>query len=73
MLRATVNYLVIPIFTSGVKDGVKNANLKKKMLIFNTIFDPTGKNGGDQIIYSHFKNVCMGKISLQKNIYHLGC
>ena len=39
------------------------------MLIFNTIFDPTGRNWGDQIIYWHFKNVCMGKISLQNIMY----
>ena len=25
----------------------------KKMMIFQPIFDPTGKNLGDQIIYSH--------------------
>ena len=54
ILKATVNYLVIPIFTSGVKYGIEKAHLKKKMLIFNTIFDPAGKNWGDQIIYSHF-------------------
>ena len=42
---------------------------RKRMLIFNTIFDPTGKNWVDQIIYSHFKNVCIGKIFLQNMLY----
>ena len=32
IFQVTVNYLVIPIFTSGVKDGVENAHFKKKML-----------------------------------------
>ena len=35
-----------------------------EMTIFTTIFDPTGKSWDDQIIYSHFWNVC--KIYLQK-------
>ena len=30
ILKVTVNYLVIQIFTSGVKDGVENANFKKE-------------------------------------------
>ena len=30
ILKVNVNYLVTPIFTSGVKDGVENALFKKE-------------------------------------------
>ena len=69
ILKEAVNYLLIWIFTSGVKDGVENAYFKKEMMILNTICDPTDKNWGDQIVYSHFYNVCMGKICVPKILY----
>ena len=52
IFKMTVNYFVIPIFISGSKMMLKMPISKKKMLIFNTIFGPTGKNWGDPMIYS---------------------
>ena len=54
ILKGTVIIWSSQILPVGSNMVLKMPISRKKMLIFNTVFDPTGKSWGDQIIYSHF-------------------